>query len=43
MLFTSAFSKDNSDISLGELNVFTTATRKLGVNVHPLAESLSTW
>ena len=32
MLLTSAFSKDNSDISLEEFNVFTTATRKLRVN-----------
>ena len=31
MLLTSAFAKDNSDISLVEFNVLTTATRKLGV------------
>ena len=29
MLLTSAFSKDNSDVSLEEFNVFTTAPRKL--------------
>ena len=31
MLLTSAFSKDNSDISLEEFNVFATATRKFRV------------
>ena len=32
MILTSAFSKENSDASLEEFNMFTTATRKLRVN-----------
>ena len=31
MLLTSAFSRENSDISLEELNMLTTATRKVRI------------
>ena len=37
MILTSAFSKENSNISLEEFNLFTTATRKLRVKEIVLA------